>query len=833
MVISDEYTKTMLYSNELDILLSDLPELSVQINKKNLLKDITSLARKLVNADFVYLRVVDWVDKKLELEEYSGEIGIEISNEQFKSIEINDDSFSGSVFSNQKSIIKKHAEIKGEVNRNNDKELGKLSGVKSVLCVPLFLKKHLFKWDNIPGEDDDKLINYLENKYEVEWVKKAEIKKIEDGNCIKVVGGTNQITIYFNDEINNVILKINDDTINDGLFTLIENDRRKICFEKKPIGVLTALRQIKSTLDFSKEDQINLELFVNQASVALRNAWLFEAQNLQLLGDQPIIYDVVPEAIKRTGADNGRVRFINWNDKYLVSGTPKSNASDIISDLRVSIREKGICPAGMVANNKKSILVNDLKNNEHFIKFIEEIGYKIEIYKKELHILINIKQCIENYEIKKIDDIFLDTRNKIAESLNEDKSQYINKELVKWLEITEKIKDSVNLFSWENILDNDAEKLKEHLTWKYNIDWVKKAVVTRNNDNKIIISHLKNCIYIILNQKNNTVTLKYSDDNIIDSWIVVKNHHLDIYNLAIFTDSINRQIEIIESLKTAWNKYLEYIGSYKSELAVPICVGKDILGVLNVHSDKKNWFIESDQAILEALSVRVATSILLYKQSILNKLGEIEQSMIAVGNFEGMVSAIAKGIKDVAVLADSTDRANIFPLLYICKTPESPNKLIDDQIHFNEKFYPLPRESASIEESVLLRVPIRKKGLGFKAIEKLVENSDEDHKSVLIVRENVDDPISGGSESAQNIGVKTTACLPLVFDGVVYGLLYIHIKMVHFFTILERDALTLFAAYTAIVLKNLTAYGEEKRYNQLYSKDLILDCIKVNRENLK
>lgn len=39
---------------------------------------------------------------------------------------------------------------------------------------------YLFNWDNIPGKDEGKLIEHLEQKYGVDWVRTAKIEKSND-----------------------------------------------------------------------------------------------------------------------------------------------------------------------------------------------------------------------------------------------------------------------------------------------------------------------------------------------------------------------------------------------------------------------------------------------------------------------------------------------------------------------------------------------------------------------------------------------------------------------------------------------------------------------------
>ena len=53
-------------------------------------------------------------------------------------------------------------------------------------------KNYLFRWDDIPGKDNVRLLNYLV-KIKINWVKNAEIKKSDDGKTITVTKEKNSI----------------------------------------------------------------------------------------------------------------------------------------------------------------------------------------------------------------------------------------------------------------------------------------------------------------------------------------------------------------------------------------------------------------------------------------------------------------------------------------------------------------------------------------------------------------------------------------------------------------------------------------------------------------
>jgi len=66
----------------------------------------------------------------------------------------------------------------------------------------------LFSWDNVPGKDNGKLIEYLEQKYGVDWVRTAKIEKINN-NEIRIATEKNLLSLKLNNENTKVTLTIN------------------------------------------------------------------------------------------------------------------------------------------------------------------------------------------------------------------------------------------------------------------------------------------------------------------------------------------------------------------------------------------------------------------------------------------------------------------------------------------------------------------------------------------------------------------------------------------------------------------------------------------------
>lgn len=69
---------------------------------------------------------------------------------------------------------------------------------------------YLINWDEIPGNSNGRLIDFLIQSFGVDWVRTAKIEKIDDGRTILVSTGQNSLSLRLNDEKTMANLKIGD-----------------------------------------------------------------------------------------------------------------------------------------------------------------------------------------------------------------------------------------------------------------------------------------------------------------------------------------------------------------------------------------------------------------------------------------------------------------------------------------------------------------------------------------------------------------------------------------------------------------------------------------------
>lgn len=100
----------------------------------------------------------------------------------------------------------KRLEIEGDIKKENRKY--HLAPV--IRPFQIIKGQYLFNWDNIPGDDNERLLYFLNKYFEIEWIKKAKIEKIDNANTIRVFADTKSLLLRLNEEKTKVKVEIDD-----------------------------------------------------------------------------------------------------------------------------------------------------------------------------------------------------------------------------------------------------------------------------------------------------------------------------------------------------------------------------------------------------------------------------------------------------------------------------------------------------------------------------------------------------------------------------------------------------------------------------------------------
>jgi len=107
--------------------------------------------------------------------------------------------------------------------------------------------KYAFSWDKIPGNEDGRFKEFFKNKFNIDWVNKAKIEKIDNGKTIKISTKKNCLSIKLNDIKTEAVLEI-DDGRTDKFLAKTENCVLNIYYvgiklqEEEPITTVEGVR---------------------------------------------------------------------------------------------------------------------------------------------------------------------------------------------------------------------------------------------------------------------------------------------------------------------------------------------------------------------------------------------------------------------------------------------------------------------------------------------------------------------------------------------------------------------------------------------------------------
>jgi len=99
--------------------------------------------------------------------------------------------------------------------------------VISGICKTLLQEQYLFSWDEIPGSDTGKFVDFIKQKYVVNWINGNNIDKLDDYRTIKVIDGNNFLSLILNDEKTQVSL-IMDNGRTDKFIVKTENSKLNV-----------------------------------------------------------------------------------------------------------------------------------------------------------------------------------------------------------------------------------------------------------------------------------------------------------------------------------------------------------------------------------------------------------------------------------------------------------------------------------------------------------------------------------------------------------------------------------------------------------------------------
>ncbi len=258
--------------------------------------------------------------------------------------------------------------------------------------------------------------------------------------------------------------------------------------------------------------------------------------------------------------------------------------------------------------------------------------------------------------------------------------------------------------------------------------------------------------------------------------------------------AVTGQSQLVGDVSTV-SEYREFDPDTRSELAVPIQVGAQVIGVINVEHPETDAFDEDDREDLEALAAWAAIAIQNARQFDLRaRLLKAAEMTATEGVLQHVLATVAAGVLEtmdcdlVSVYAHNPDTKEIsYPSVIAGNLLHTEGQAQWDLVTA-EKRLPIERLHANSVLKALLR----------EGISRFAEDAATD--SVLSV---------GGFVARERIA--SAAAMVLKVGAQVVGFLFANYRTRHEFTPAEKQAIELFAAQAALVVENARAFAELKR----------------------
>ena len=180
----------------------------------------------------------------------------------------------GGIFEASEEVAEKLIPVmKGRIEAEED-----IEKIKERICEIALESEisFLFSWDDVPGNDSRRLIEFLEDYLKVEWAENAEIKKSDNGKTITVTNGKTSLIFKLNDGENKVKLEISG---RDTYEYVLREEKGKLNIYQKSFGIGEInerneefvenivenldLEKLKSKID-TEEDIEKIGLFISE-----------------------------------------------------------------------------------------------------------------------------------------------------------------------------------------------------------------------------------------------------------------------------------------------------------------------------------------------------------------------------------------------------------------------------------------------------------------------------------------------------------------------------------------------------------------------------------------
>ncbi|ODS36916.1 hypothetical protein BEH94_05880 [Candidatus Altiarchaeales archaeon WOR_SM1_SCG] len=140
--------------------------------------------------------------------------------------------------------------------------------------------KYLFSWDDIPGNDSMRILKFLKNNLQLEWVENAEIKKSDNGEAITLTKGENSLIFKLNKEESKVNLEISGGKTYEYILKK-EKGKLNICIDD--INTKYEYTNLKRLVDFFETEGIPVMKISDTQNLQFITEYIQKLRNIRLL----------------------------------------------------------------------------------------------------------------------------------------------------------------------------------------------------------------------------------------------------------------------------------------------------------------------------------------------------------------------------------------------------------------------------------------------------------------------------------------------------------------------------------------------------------------------
>ncbi|MCG2736064.1 MAG: Eco57I restriction-modification methylase domain-containing protein [Candidatus Methanoperedenaceae archaeon] len=371
--------------------------------------------------------------------------------------------------------------------------------VKARKTISLFLKKNVFCWDDVPGKDSGRLVDFLIQTFGVDWIENAKINKINNNKTIRIISEAFSHSVTINLEGNYAFLTL-DDGRNDVFIVKKENGKENIYYAK-----------IGNSYDLKRETIENclygVDIDSSAVDITKLRFWL------SLVVDETNIKKIKPlpnldHKIMCGNSLLGEFEGVKLFDEKLLEEIPKDESSrieEIKKEMDELNQELGEIYTGKKKDNgRKDEIDKELKKLDRKKKeILTLVKEETQQYTFDQILQHRIKESHKKLmELRKLQKDFFNEQSKKNKKDLADKIDKIEWELVK-----ETLKEEGNEAAMLKLQQYKKNKSKPFFLWKL---YFSEVFQRENSGFDVVIA---NPPYLIVKEANTSAQLLKSYSN--------------------------------------------------------------------------------------------------------------------------------------------------------------------------------------------------------------------------------------------------------------------------------------------------------------------------------